>query len=180
MNRLKPIKFWMLTLAGALWVAGCATLDVNPPQARANTGYVDFYAESSDELNWEVLRFDGRTQSFRSLYSELKVPPGGVLRLAFVPGHHRLRVTFLNRIVTVPAVLEVAVEDGKITPVRFTMINAGTGTVETRDLNYGGTGKGRYGRRVKIGNEEAVMYRLTAEVGPAAAYLPRERMPYGH
>ena len=179
MNQLKPMPFRLLTLAAvALWAAGCATLDINPPQPRANTGYVDFHAESADDLNWEVVRFDDRTQSFRSLYSELEVPPGGILRLAFTPGHHRLRVTLLNRVVTIPATFDVEIEDGKITPVRFTMINAGTGAVETRDLNYGGTGKGRYGRRVRIGNTETVMYRLTAETAPPMTYLPKERMSY--
>src|SRR3989442_15204930 len=97
MNRLKTITFQLLTLAAAtLWVAGCATRDVNPPQARANTGYVDFHAESSDELNWEVVRFDDRTQSFRNLYSELKAPTGGGFRPGLAPGPHPVRATFLT------------------------------------------------------------------------------------
>ena len=181
MNRFKPIKFWLLALtAAALGVAGCAPLNVNPPAARANTGYVDFHAESSTELNWEVVRFDERTQSFHNLYWELKPPPAEVLRLAFAPGRYRLRVTFLNRVVTNPVVVEVEVADGKITPVRITLTAAGTGLVETRERNFGGTAKGRYARRTKIGSDETVMYSLTAEVGPAVAYQPRERMPYAH
>ena len=179
MNRLKPIPFRLLTLAAAaLWIVGCATPEANPPQARANTGYVDFYAESADELNWEVVRFDDRTQGLRNLYSELKAPPSGVLRLAFAPGRHRLRVTFLNRVVTQPVVMEVEVQDGKITPVRVTLTNAGTGLVETRDRNFGGTARGRYGRRVRIGSDESVMYHLTAVAGPPVAYQFKARMPY--
>ena len=178
MNPRKPTPLWLLTLAAvALWVAGCASPNVNPPHARANTGYVDFRAEPADEYCWEVLRFDDRKQTFRNYYSELDIPPDGVLRLAFAPGHHRLRVTFLNQVVVEPAIVEVEVADGKVTPVRLTMRNAGTGLVETRELSHGGTAKGRYGRRVQIGNKESKLYRLTAVAEASVAYQPRAQTP---
>lgn len=179
MTSLQTIKPRLLTLTAlALWVAGCATLDVNPPQAQANTGYVDFHAEASAELSWEVVRFDDRTQSFRNLFSDLKPPTGGVLRLALAPGHHRLRATLLNRVVTVPAVVEVEVQAGCIIPVRITVTEAGTGLVETREENRGGTSKGRYGRRTRVRGAESVVNRLSAEVGASVPYQVKAQMPY--
>lgn len=170
----------MSLLLFALWVSGCATPNVNPPQARANTGYVDFYADSSGELSWEVARFDGRSQSFNRVFSELDPPSGGVLRLAFAPGRHRLRVTFLNRVITKPADVEVEVPDGKITPVRVTLTEAGVALVQTREENRGGTAKGRYGRRTKIGSDETAMYSLSAVADVPVAYQLKERMSYAH
>jgi hypothetical protein len=41
----------------------CATGSVNPSRAHADTGYVDFHADSTNELNWQVARFDDRTQN---------------------------------------------------------------------------------------------------------------------
>ena len=167
-----------LLLALGLLVAGCATPNVNPPQARANSGYVDFHADSPSELCWEVSSFDARTQSFRSAFSDLKPPPGGMLRLAFVPGRHRLQVTFLNRVIAKPAEIEVEVQDGKITPVRITLTDAGTTLVQTKEESRGGTARGRYGRRTKLGSGESVMYTLSAEAAPPLAYQLKERMPY--
>ena len=39
-------RMLMLAAVGLL-VAGCASTNVNPPQARARTGYVDLYADSA-------------------------------------------------------------------------------------------------------------------------------------
>jgi hypothetical protein len=178
MKQLKTIQFLLLFALLALWASGCATQNVNPPQARANTGYVDFHADSSGELSWDVARFDDRTQSFKSVFSELDPPPDGVLRLAFAPGHYRLRVTFLNRVITQPAEIEVEVQDGKITPVRVTLTNAGVALVETRETSRSGTAYGRYGRRTKIGSDETAMYGISAVAAPPVAYQIKERMPY--
>ena len=180
MKQHKIIQFLLLVALLALWASGCATQNVNPPQARANAGYVDFHADSSGELNWDVARFDDRTQSFKSVFSELKPPPHEILRLAFAPGRHRLRVTFLNRVITKPAEIEVEVQDGKITPVRVTLTAAGTVLVETRDVSHGGTAKGRYGRRTKYSSDESVMYGLSAVADPPVDYQVKERMPYAH
>ena len=51
------MKRVLMLAAAGLFVVGCASPNVNPPQARVNTGYVDFYADSSEELNWQVRRF---------------------------------------------------------------------------------------------------------------------------
>src|ERR1035441_1154472 len=103
-------RLLMLAAAGLL-VAGCASPNVNPPQARAKTGYVDFYADSSGELSWQVARFDDHTQGFRSVFSEFEPPPGRVLRVAFPPGHYRMRGTVMNCVVPEPGLVELDVKD---------------------------------------------------------------------
>ncbi len=161
----------------ALWLTGCATRNVNPPQARANTGYVDLHVDPAEELWWEVARFDESTRSFKSVFSEFEPPPGGVLRLAFAPGRHRLRVTFLNRVIAKPTEVEVEVLDGKITPVLVTLTEAGATLVRTTQESLGGTARGRSGRRTKIGSDETPIYGISAVADPPVAYRPKERVP---
>jgi hypothetical protein len=178
MKQLKPVPFLLALAALALGVSGCATQNVNPPRACAHTGYVDFHADSSGALYWQVARFDERARKFQNVFSDLKPPPDGVLRLAFAPGHHRLQVTFLNRVIAKPAEVEVEVQDGKIIPVGVTLTEAGTALVVTKELSRGGTVKGTYGRRTEISSNESIMYGLSAVADPPAAYQTKERMPY--
>ena len=180
MKPLKTIPFLLLFALLALWASGCATQNVNPPQARANTGYVDFHADSAGELYWQVERFDDRTQSFKNVFSTFDPLPDKVLRLAFAPGHYRLRVTFLNRVITQPAEIEVEVQDGKITPVRVTLTEGGTTLVRTKETSRGGTAYGRYGRRTKYSSDESTMYGVSAVADPPVPYQVKERMPYEH
>jgi hypothetical protein len=172
------MKRLLLLAAAGLFITGCATPNVNPPQARAKTGYVDFYADSSGELSWDVARFDDRTQDFRSVFSDFEPPPGRVLRLAFPPGHYRLRVTFMNRAVREPGLVELEIKDGLITPVHVALIPDGTTQVETKNTRVGGTFKGRYGRGTKFGSDESTLYRVSAEAKPALPYQVKEQMPY--
>src|SRR6202142_3146173 len=132
------MKRMLMLAAAGLFVTGCASPNVNPPRARANTGYVDFYADSSGELSWQVARFDDHTQGFRSVFSEFEPPPGRALRLAFPPGHYLLRVTFMNCVVREPGLVEVDVKDGMITPVRVQLTETGETTVETKQTSVGG------------------------------------------
>lgn len=178
MKQVKTVQFLLTLAALALWTSGCATPNVNPPQARANTGYVDFHADPAGELWWEVARFDENTQSFKSVFSELSPPPGGVLRLAFAPGRHRLQVTFINRVIAKPVEVEVEVLDGKITPVRIMLTEAGVTLVRTETESVGGTAKGRYGRRTKIDTDESVTYSISAVADPPVDYQLKERTPY--
>jgi hypothetical protein len=169
-----PLRFCLfLTL-----ITGCASPNVNPPQARAKTGYVDFYADSSGGLSWQVARFDDHKQSFRSVFSEFKPPPGRVLRLAFPPGHYRLRVTYMNCVVREPGLVEVEIKDGMITPVYVKLTEAGETTVQTKQTSVGGTAYGRYGRRTKFSNDESATYRISAEASAPVSYQLKERMPY--
>ena len=172
-------RMLMLAAAGLL-VIGCASTNVNPPQARAKTGYVDLYADSSGELRWQVARFDDRAQSFKNVFSEWDLPPGRVLRLAFAPGHYRLRVMFTNRVVREPGLVEVEVKDGLITPVHVALVSEGTTQVETKQTSVGGTAYGRYGRRTTISSDEAIMHRVSAEAAPSVPYQVKEQMPYAH
>ena len=139
---------------------------------------MDFHAEASAELSWEGARWEDGAREFQRVFWELEPPTGGVLRLAFAPGRHRLRVTFLNRVVTKPVEIEVEVQDGKVLPVRVTLAEAGTTLVRTKEQERGGTAYGRYGRRTKIGRDETVMYDISATPGPPVAYKPKEKMPY--
>jgi hypothetical protein len=127
-----------------------------------------------------VARFDDRMQNFKNVFSELDPLPDEVLRLAFAPGRHRLRVTFLNRVITQPAEIEVEVQDGKITPVRVALTSAGVALVETRETSRGGTARGRYGRRTKIDSDETVMYGISTVADQPVAYQLKERMSYAH
>jgi hypothetical protein len=179
-KQLDPIRFLMALALLAQGLAGCATRDVNLIQPQARTGYVDFHAEATGGLSWEVTRFDDRKQTFRVVFSEFEPPKGGFLRLAFAPGHHRLRVIIMNRPVVEPALVEVEVKDGLITPVHVELTKAGATTVETKEGSVGGTAFGRYGRRTRISSEESAMYAIAAVAGPPVAYGPKERMPYAH
>jgi len=171
----------LLTLAVAgLWGSGCATRNVNPPQARANTGYVDFYSAPADDLFWEVAEFNARTQNFNTIVAEFEPPAYGAVRLALAPGSHRLRVTFLNRVIANPVEIAVELQEGKITPVCVTLTSAGTALVETKDYTRGGTARGRYGPRTKIGSDATTMIELSAQAAPPLAYQRKEQMPYAH
>ena len=125
-----------------------------------------------------MARWADHKREFQRVFWDLEPPPGVVLRLAFVPGRQRLRVTFLNRVVTKPVEIEVEVQDGKVLPVRVTLTEAGTTVVKTKEESRGGTAYGRYGRRTKISSEESVMYDISAAAGPPVAYQPKEQMPY--
>ena len=178
MIQLRTIQSLPLLAVLGLCLAGCTTPNASPPQARANTGYVDLHAESSDGLCWEVYRYDERKQDFARLYSKLDPPPNEVLRLALGPGAYRLRVTFLNRVVLEPAIVQVEVKDGMITPVRIVVTAEGTALVQTSEKQRGATAKGRFGRRTKFSSDETSTYRLSAEAGASVPYQARERMPY--
>ena len=178
MEHLKTIPTLAALAAVSLFAIGCASPNVNPTQARAKTGYVDFYADSSGELSWQVARFDDHTQGFRSVFSELEPPPGRVLRVAFPPGHYRMRVTFMNCVVREPGLVELEVKDGMITPVRVQLTEAGETTVQTKQTSVGGTAYGRYGRRTKFSNDAAATYRVSAEANEPMSYQVKERMPY--
>jgi hypothetical protein len=178
MEHLKTIPTLAALAAVSLFAIGCASPNVNPPRARAKTGYVDFYADSSGELSWQVARFDDHTQGFRSVFSEFEPPSGRVLRVAFPPGHYRMRVTFMNCVVREPGLVELEVKDGMITPVRVQLTDAGETTVETKQTSVGGTAYGRYGRRTKFSNDAAATYRVSAEANEPMSYQVKERMPY--
>jgi hypothetical protein len=101
-----------------------------------------------------------------------------VVRLAFAPGEYRLGISFLNRAIPEPGVANVAVEDGKITPVRVTLMETGKTMMETREVRVGGTFYGRLGRSTRIRAGEGATFRVEAEPQEPMSYQPKERMPF--
>ena len=172
------MKGLLMLVATALLVTGCASANVNPTRAHAHAGYVDFYADSLDELGWQVERFDEGTQTFRPVFSQLDPPAEPALRLAFRPGRYRFKVRFLNRVVSEPGLVEVEVKDGMITPVRVELIEAGESSVQVKRTNPGGTPYGRFGRRTRIRYKETAMYRVTAEAQPSLPYHTKQQTAY--
>jgi hypothetical protein len=159
-----------------LFASGCASPNVNPPQAQTNTGYVDLYSPTDAELCWEVGESKESGSHFRTVFSDVKPVEGDILRLAFRPGAHWLRVTFLNRVVSGPVEFSCAVQAGSITPVAISLTSAGQTTVVSKQTTIGGTPMGQGGRRTKINSEETVRYDLSAAVGPAFPYQPKSQI----
>jgi hypothetical protein len=160
----------------AVAVCGCAVSDVNPRVAKAKTGYVDFYADNDDGLCWQVQRLGKDERRGRILFEEFRPRTNDVLRLAFAPREYRLGISFLNRAVTEPGVVNVVVEEGKITPVRVTLLETGKTLTQTKDVRVGSTFYGRYGRSTKIRTSEGATFRVEAEAQTAVGYEPKDRL----
>ena len=159
-------------------VLGCASPNVDPGTAKKGRGYADFYVNDPAPMSWEIWQLDQAGNRTRTLFYDPEPIQNKILRLEFAPGVYRLRVTLLNQVITVPAILEISVEDGRITPIQFTLVPAGETEVETRERSTGSTYAGRYGRRTKIGSYDAQMYQLSPTVGQSQNYLQQKRMPY--
>jgi hypothetical protein len=170
---MKKQSLLALVVLGLL-AGGCASPNINPASARPHTGYVDFYAVNADDLWWDITDVNRNKKAFYE-FGPVKEP---ILRLAFKPGTYQLRVTFLNHAILVPGTADVEVRDGMVTPVTVTLLPAGTALVETKTGRAGGTYYGRYGRRTKITNTEAVSYEVSAESQPPAPFQPKAQMPY--
>lgn len=178
MKQFKTVQCLLALAVLALCVAGCATGNVNPSRAHGDTGYVDFYTGGTNDLNWQVARFDDRAQGFVVIFSELNPPDGGFLRLAFAPGQYRLQVTFLNRIVSEPGQVELEVKDGMITPVRVALVAAGTTQVQSKEMRLGKTIKGYSGRKNEISTDESDTFQISAVADAPVPYQPKERTAY--
>jgi len=178
MKSLKLIPFLLLLAALGLWVSGCATGNVNPSRAHAHTGYVDFYADSFEELSWRVEQFDEGTRSFKCIFWDLEPLPGQALRLAFPPGHHRLQIIFLNRFLRETPAVEVEVKDGMITPVHVVLVPDETAMVDRKQRVIGPTASGRGGNKTRVTTSETLIYRASAEAGAPLAYQVKEQTVY--
>ena len=167
-------------LAALLVVAGCATPNVNPPAARAHTGYVDFHAGSTNDLYWQVERFDAGAQAFKMVYSKFAPPAGGCLRLGLAPGHYQLRVTIMNRAVREPGLVAVEIQDGRITPVAVRLVPDGVTQVQHKENRVGATAGGSYGMRTKYSSTESTLFRLSLEAEPPTPYRMKEQTSYAN
>ena len=85
----------------------------------------------------------------------------------------RSQVTFLNRVVSEPGLVEVEVVDGKVTPVHVTLISVGTTSVQRKEQRVGTTVKGYSGRTTKVTNNESVMFRVAAVAAAPLPYQPK-------
>jgi len=165
---------------GAWLLAGCASHNVNPPAARTDTGYVDFYTTGEDDLNWDVSRFSAGSQKYAVLFSEFKPLSQGVLRLALSPGKYQLRVTFLNCVVRAPAVFEVEAVAGMVTPVHVIITEDGVTQVQSKEPNARRHVRGGDGPMGQSNPDETSMYRLSAVVNQPVSFRVKEKMPYAH
>jgi hypothetical protein len=173
----------LLTCLSALaamcyFVSGCASADVNPQVPHAKTGYVDIYCAENAGIDWDVKRFSAPDKRYLSVFSELNPVDGGVLRLAFPPGPHKLRITVLNHVIKTPADIDAEVVDGKITPLRIAFNDVGDVVVQSSQTSIGASAAGRYRRPVTLTSTEADMYDLSAIPSEPIAYLPKQRMSY--
>jgi hypothetical protein len=160
-----------------LLLAGCSSTEVNPAVPRANTGYVDFYTDSSMDLSWEVKRAGANGGEMQTVYSKYKPVEGTILRLASLPGTYQFQVWVSNRATEGPQTVVVQVAEGSVTPVHVTLTPAGTTSVASKVYGFRPSAKG-YGRGTKITTDENDVFKIGADAASPQAYQPRERMPY--
>jgi hypothetical protein len=166
------ICFLMLLMTVSL-LAGCASSpNVNPVAARSGEGYVDFYSTNKVELSWQVQD----TNESKAAFSSIDPIQGNILRLAFDPGQHTLQVAFLNRAIMEPATVTVNVQEGMITPVNVTLVDANA-SVSVKDVTRR-TYYGQYMRHAATPTSDTTVYQLETQVLPTTAYVPKEEMPY--
>jgi hypothetical protein len=167
---------FLLLSALALAVAGCSSIEPNPTWAAANTGYVDFHCDTSSDLSWDVYRVEPNGKT-KKAFSQYKPLPGNVLRVTAKPGEQRYRVGIFNRVTEGPEEIGVTVEDGKVTPVKVTLVKSGTVTTQDKSYSFRGSAKG-YARGAKFSSEENPVLDITLQSQPSVAYEPKEKMPY--
>jgi hypothetical protein len=173
MTKLYPI----LAVAGCLALNGCGTNSPNPHSPKPNTGYVDFYTDSSLDLTWQVKRRDEANSELRTVLSDYQPVQGTILRLAAPPGNHQFQIWIVNRITTGPQDVKVPIENGQVTPVHVTLTPAGTNFVQNKVYGFRPSAKG-YGRGTKITREEERVYDTAAVAEKPQPYRVKEQMPY--
>lgn len=162
-----------------LLLCGCATKNVNPPTARPQTGYVDFYADDISPLCWHIEQTDPKGNA-KTIFEQFAPMTERIVRLAFVPGSYQLHVAFLNRAIVEPGSVELLVEDSEITPVRVTLVETGKTMLETRRERVGSTFYGRTGRSTRIGAAESGLFRIDVEAQAPLPYRTKVHMPYAN
>jgi hypothetical protein len=167
------------TFLAVLWffLSGCASPNQNPASPRLHTGYVDFYTDTDMDLSWQVKWLDEKAGTARTVFSEFEPVPGNILRLAATPGKQRYQIFFINRATEGPQVVEIEVDDGKITPVHIELTPVGTTQVDRQDYAVRGSAKG-YGRKRKFYNDTNQIYKISATPQPEQNYRVKEQMPY--
>jgi hypothetical protein len=167
-------RFWFAWTALPLLAFGCASEKVDP---RGET-YVDFYSQPPGNLCWDVQDSRAWGREFRTVFSDLKPIEDGVLRLALASGRHHFRVTFLNRVVAAPAEIQIDVQQGKVTPIRVALTEAGSTTVLSKKESRDHTVHGRAGWHTEIKSEQSTAYNVSAVAETPLPYEPKNQMPY--
>jgi hypothetical protein len=175
---MKSFVLLALIASLALLGSGCASPDVNPPKPRAGMGYVDFYADVDGGIAWDVQRFNDAAGRYREVFSDVEVPDGGVLRLAFAPGVHKLRVTCLDNVIQAPAEISVTVLDGQVIPVEVSLIPIGAAQVKSESKQIGQTYLGPARRHTNYDYSKTAICNMTAEAQEPQTYAPKEKMAY--
>ncbi len=150
---------------------------MNPPTARAETGYVDFYTDVDLGLSWEVKRAPEPGGEMQVVFSQFEPVQGNILRLSATPGAYRFEVWFNNQVTTGPQVVRVQLANGQVTPVHVTLTPAGSTLIDVKEYSFRGSTKG-YARGTKIHRQENEMQQIGLSAEDSRAYQPRERMAY--
>ena len=167
------LRYLLTLILLASLVSGCATSNGHRSAARPGLGFVDFQPDPPDDLAWRVSRFDVGKQAWQQVFSDLKPPANGVLRLACAPGPYQFQVTFLNRVILQPVIVPVEVVDGLTTPVSIALNPTGTMTVDQKQaLRLGSTVKGTQGQRSKYNGDQSTAYQLEATVQAPITFHP--------
>jgi hypothetical protein len=165
---------WSLVL---LLVIGCQTANVNPRVAQSHTGYVDLYCPGDMNVSWDVKHFQSKSSKAKTLFSDVMPLNRPVLRLALRPGHHRLEITFLNKAVLAPDVVDVLVQAGKITPVQVALHEQGEITTRSQEYELRPTVQG-VGRAREVRTSLVTFYEISATVEQPIPYRPKEALAY--
>ena len=98
--------------------------------------------------------------------------------MAFPPGTYKLEVSFLNRVVSEPGVIELQIQSQQVLPVEAYMVPAGSTLIQEKSISGGATVYGRYGRTTKVKNEGANLFRVELNPQAPIAYAKKEQMSY--
>jgi hypothetical protein len=166
---------WAATLL--LVLAGCRSADVNPRVPHADTGYVDFYTDSNEELSWEVKWKQGQAGKWKTAFSQFEPPSGNILRLAAPAGTHQFQVWFINEVTTGPQDANIRVENGKITPVHVTLKPAGLANIDNTSYEYRPTARAT--RRVtRLTTQQQQVFQILLTPAAPQDYQTKQRTPY--
>ncbi|MFO1475607.1 MAG: hypothetical protein U1F98_03020 [Verrucomicrobiota bacterium] len=175
-SRARPPLWTLLALICLL--PACASLNVDPRHPEPGVGYVDLYTPTPEQLSWDVREFNAADNAFKPVFSDIDPVQGRILRLAFPPGTCRLRITFLNRVIIEPVILDVTVDAGRITPVEIDSKDEGDASVYTIRTGLGSTAYGHLGRHTRVTGVGTPAYRLTGKALPPVDYQVKSKMPY--
>lgn len=166
-----------LLAAVVLLGASCASTNVNPPSAKAHRGYVDFYSPGQTNLCWKVKAWQPGDSGYKTVFSQFKPLPDGVLRLEMAPGPKRFEITFLNRVVEAPAACQVTVQEGLIIPVKVELKPMADISVRSAQQQVGPNISGA-GRKTRYSSQAGTVERVVTTVQPPVPYLPKGQMSY--